>query len=142
MKIHHIGYAVKNINESLPFFTQLGFEIASWGGGATVDNSRNVYILFIQNGEYVIELISPLSEGSPVDTTLKKNGVTPYHICYEVENMQEACHTLKGEGYFFVQKPASAPAISDTAVVAFLYCPLSGLIELLSFEEGTKVHVS
>lgn len=33
MNIHHIGYAVKSIEKSLPFFSQLGFEISNWGGG-------------------------------------------------------------------------------------------------------------
>ncbi len=136
MNIHHIGYAVKSIDKSLPFFSQLGFEISNWGGGLTVDVCSKVNILFIQKGEYVIELISPISENSPVDKILEKNGVTPYHICYEVDNLDETCRSLRQAGYLFVQKPAPAPAIGDTAVVAFLYHPSVGLIELVSFSNG------
>ncbi len=47
MKIHHIGYAVKNIEKSREVFLQLGYQNE---GDIVVDDARNVKILFMVCG--------------------------------------------------------------------------------------------
>ena len=58
MKIHHIGYAVKNIKSSINEFLELGFKKC---GDLVEDTGRNIVIQFISNQHYTIELIAPLN---------------------------------------------------------------------------------
>ena len=137
MKVHHIGYAVANIEKATKKFMDLGFIVC---GTEVFDIERQVNILFMKNGEYCIELISPpkeveMSSASPVNQTLEKCGPTPYHICYEVENLEESMALLKKQRYICVENPAFAPAIAEDAVVAFMYNSSIGLIELVSLNK-------
>ena len=89
MKIHHIGYAVKNIEDSINEFKKLGYITIE---NKIVDNQRNVIIQFIKNGDYLIELVAPLNKESPVTNLLKKQGNSPYHICYKTDNLKSVIH--------------------------------------------------
>jgi methylmalonyl-CoA/ethylmalonyl-CoA epimerase len=124
---HHIGYAVENINDSLSLFGNLGYKIVQ---DIINDKKRKVAIAFVKNGDLLVELISPLSEESPIRNYLNKMGHTPYHICYEVEDIQKSIGVLKKSRFFLVEKPSDAEAIENRSV-AFLYHPKYGLLELL-----------
>jgi len=126
MKVHHIGYAVKEIDEAVKKFRDLGYVVED----KIEDESRKVVIAFARNNDVLVELVAPMGEGSPVDGILDKNGAAPYHICYEVHNIEEACKELKKEGWTVLIKPAPAPAING-ALVVFLYNRIVGLIELV-----------
>ena len=56
MKIHHIGYLVKNIEKSIEAFTVLGYGLTV---ESTWDDGREAYICFLENDGYCIELICP-----------------------------------------------------------------------------------
>ena len=127
IKVHHIGYAVNDIRQSLEIFQKIGYTIKS---GPVKDNNRNVEIAFVQNNNYLVELISPLNEGSPITTYLNKIGNTPYHICYETDDIENTILELKKQRYRVVEKPSEAIAINNQRV-AFLYQPKYGLLELL-----------
>lgn len=84
----------------------------------------------MQNGNECIELVAQNGEKTPVDGVLKLNGATPYHICYEVQNIDGAIENLKKQKFIVMQKPAVAPAIQNCNV-AFLYNKDIGMIELV-----------
>lgn len=126
MKLHHIGYAVADIEKATSEFVSLGYVIES----KTVDVARNIVIVFAKNNGTLIELISPLNKGSPVDNILEKNGPMPYHICYEVANIFEATKNLKQVGYLVIQKTSPAPALNEQNV-CFMYSKTLGIIELV-----------
>lgn len=130
MKIHHIGYAVESMCDAIKKFEVLGYTI----GKRIKDKGRNVEIVFIKNQNNLIELISPGGGKSPIDNLLNKNGATPYHICYEVNDIYETCDKLKIDGWMIIQKPATAPAI-ENKLVAFLYNKTIGLIELIQIND-------
>lgn len=126
MKVHHIGYAVSNFDAAKVIFESLGYTI----GISTRDEARNVIIAFARNGNDLIEVIAPLSEGSPIDSVLQKNGSMPYHIAYSVNNIVEAMNDMRKKGWVVVNKPNPAPALDDHDV-CFLYNKQIGLIELV-----------
>ena len=127
MKVHHIGYAVSNLNESLEIFLGLGYEIVK---NAVKDEKRNVEISFVRNDHLLVELISPLDSRSPISNYLNKIGNTPYHICYEVDDIDEKLSDLRKSKFRIVEKPSKAIAINNRRV-AFMYNPKYGLLELL-----------
>jgi len=127
MKIHHIGYAVPNIEKSLSTFEKLGYQQTS---EIVFDEIRGVNIVFLKNGNEIVELVAPNGANSDVEKILKKNGVTPYHICYEVENIESSVQELGKNGWFPIKEPEIAPAIGNRRVV-FLFTKNAGMIELV-----------
>jgi len=128
MKVHHIGYAVINMVDALEQFKKLGFE----EGAIIYDESRNINICFIKNGENCVELIEIYDKNkkAPIDFVLKKNGSFPYHICYETEDIYKKIDEMKSDGWCLVDDVAPAIAIKNKKV-AFLFNSKIGLVELL-----------
>ena len=127
MQIHHIGYLTKDIKAAETAFINLGYEIEI---PAAFDSFRNITISFLKNGAYRVELIEPSGPESPMYRLLKKYKNTPYHICYETENLEETITRLEETGYVIVQEPLKAPCIENRCV-AFLMGSDMGIIELL-----------
>ena len=128
MKVHHIGYAVKNIDKAYKEFEKIGFNKIN---DVVRDTIRKVDILFICNeNNSVIELISPYEVGSDVDGVLKKwGGSSPYHLCFLVSDIDEYIKNLDRTNVV-IRKPEIAPAINNKRV-AFLYNKDFGLFEVV-----------
>ncbi len=60
----------------------------------------------------------------------KKIGNSPYHICYEVDNLENAIEELGQKRFVLWEEPQIAPAIDDRRV-AVLVNGQMGMIELL-----------
>lgn len=134
MKIHHIGYAVEDMESAIETFQKLGYKVKN----TTLDDKRKVNITFVEmdivgGGSGLVELIASSNLGSPVDKFLQKNGPSPYHICYEVDSIEETSKLLRQDGWITIEKVNIAPAIEvgGQAWVAFLYNKNAGIIELL-----------
>lgn len=136
MRIHHIGYAVKNMSEAIAAFEGVGYSVIA---EPFDDHSRNVVIAFMKNEHIVVELVSALNreQASPVDFVSKikipGDGI-PYHFCYECENINDSVAELENLEYRLVVPPLPAPAI-DGRNVAFMLNRHIGLIELLEAEK-------
>ena len=74
LKIHHIGYLVKDIKKALSSFQDLGFSIAQ---ETVFDSIRKVNICFLEKDGYTIELVSPTDSTSVVTNLLKKYKNSP-----------------------------------------------------------------
>ena len=127
MKIHHIGYAVKEIASAARIFETMGF---SAEGAAIVDETRKVAILFMRNSTTLIELVAPSGEDSPVRAHLNKNGPSPYHICYETHSLEKEISLLRENGFIIAENCREAVAIEGRRV-AFLYHAAIGIVELV-----------
>lgn len=76
MVVHHIGYAVGNLEAGIAAFERLGYT----AGGITQDEVRKVRICFLKSEApkggisrtTTVELIAPDGTLSPVDGILKK----------------------------------------------------------------------
>lgn len=127
LKVHHVGYAVPDIGAALKEFGALGWAVCS----ETVDDlARQVRIVFMERDGYQIELVAPLSAESPIHKTLQKGCGTPYHFCYEVDNLEVAEAELKKQQFMPFKKAAPAPAIGNRRV-AFMFAKNVGIIELV-----------
>ena len=137
MTFHHIGIACYDIEDSSRFYTSQGYEKS----GIVFDPIQNVNICFCKKidgrGGACVELISPHDDTSPVNKNLQKNGVSPYHICYETENLEETIADLKKQRFLVVSKPAPAVAFNGCRV-CFLFSKSVGLIELVESKEREK----
>lgn len=129
MKIHHIGYLADDIENAAKEFENLGF---SRIGEVVEDPSREVFILFLDNDGYVVELVQPTGMTSPIYGLRKKYRNSPYHICYATDNLESAIDRLcKQDGCTLMQPPSPAPGIPSCPDVAFLMNRHIGMIELV-----------
>lgn len=126
-EFHHFGIACRDIAKTANAYSLLGYR----QGDIIFDPLQNVNISFLEHSNMpLVELLSPVDGTSPIVKILEKNGVTPYHTCYKVDQIEDAVRYLKKQHYVVVSKPKVACAIEDRKV-AFLYHADMGLIELV-----------
>ena len=127
MTIHHIGYLVKKLDRARLAFEALGYGVEQ----ETIrDEFRKVDIVFLSKDDYRIELVSPYAPDSVVAGLLVRTGNSPYHVCYEVDDLDAEIERLRDARYVVSSEPAPAPACGG-ARVAFLVHPYLGMVELL-----------
>lgn len=128
MRIDHIGYAVKSIEQARAAFETLGFQFEP---AVFEDTGRKIYIQFGEKDGYRIELVSPLGDsGSPVDTVLRLVGAAPYHFCYASENIETDIEKLEKQKFKVIIPLAEAPAFGGRRVV-FMMNRGIGMIEIV-----------
>ena len=126
-KFDHIGVAVPEIEPTAEVYKAAGYIQTE----PVYDPIQNVHICFLsKEGMPTVELLAPHDSTSPVQQTLDKMGVTPYHTCYEVEDLDAAIAELRKMRYIVVKKPEPAIAFNNRRV-SFLYNKVVGLIEIV-----------
>lgn len=84
-KLDHIGIAVKNIDESLKFYSNaLGLKI----DGIEIVKDQKVKTAFLALGETHIELLEATEDESPIAKFIGKRGEGIHHIAIKVENLE------------------------------------------------------
>lgn len=127
-KIDHIGYAVNDINITADLYVKNGWTLSE----IYEEQVQNAKIAFLtKEGFPTIELVSPLGEKSPVDNILKNNGVSLYHICYEVDDIMESVESLYEQGFKPLFMPVRSVAMENREI-CYLYNINIGTIELVS----------
>ena len=127
MTIHHVGYLVKKLERARKAFEALGYLVEQ----ETVrDEYRKVDILFLKKDGYRVELVSPFDPSSVVAGLLTRTGNSPYHVCYEVDDLDAEIERLRDARYVVSGASAPAPACGGRRV-AFMIHPYLGMIELL-----------
>ncbi|NLY78831.1 MAG: methylmalonyl-CoA epimerase, partial [Lysinibacillus sp.] len=77
-RVDHIGIAVKNLDESVKYYTEtLGLKLLRIEDVPT----QNVRVAFIDAGNVHIELLQPLSEEGAIYNHIQKRGEGIQHIC-------------------------------------------------------------
>lgn len=127
LTFHHIGIACRDIAKTQAFYLGQGYTASP----IVEDPLQHVRISFLEKeGAPRIELLEPLDDKSPVARTLATSGVSPYHMCYEVEDIEAAVNHLRGQRFLLVNGPVPACAMDDRRI-AFLFQKNTGLIELV-----------
>lgn len=130
--IDHIGYAVDDIQRSAHLYIEGGWTISE----IFEEKVQKAKIAFLSKpGFTTIELVSPLEGKSPVDNILKTNGVSPYHICYQVEDIMEALEELFEEGFKPLFMPVESVAM-DNRKICYLYHTDIGYIEIVASKDN------
>lgn len=126
--ISHIGYAVKDIRQTAFHYVEAGWVLSD----IYEEKVQNTKIAFLnKEGFPTIELVSPLNETkSPVDSILDHNGVSPYHICYEVDDIEQAVEDLYDEDFKPLFMPVESVAMENRKI-CYLHHLDIGFIELV-----------
>ena len=93
--IEHVALAVENVEMPTKFFGEL-LGIKHTSTENVVDQKVGTHIFDTNQGK--VELLSALSENSPISNFLKKRGEGIHHIAFKVDKLQEALDFLKQNG--------------------------------------------
>ncbi len=126
---HHIGYVTDSIAGTAAFYLQAGYDASP----IIEDEIQRVHICFLtKNGFPRIELVQPVDEQSSVNKIFKKTGVAPYHVCYEVDDINIAFDELVDVQEFIpLFRPVEAIAL-ENRLICYLYKKEVGFIELVN----------
>ena len=127
MKSHHIGIAVKNIED---YYAEFLKPIMGYTKMSNIINNESQHsrIAFAENGQSVkMELIEAIDENSPTYQILKSGNGGFYHLGYVSENFDEDIKSLRKKKFMLISKKEG---------VAFLLSPTYEIYELLDKTMG------
>lgn len=116
MKVDHIGIAVKNLDETLKFYTEvLGLQLH----GTEVVEEQKVKVAFLPVGDTEVELLESTSDDGPIAKFIEKNGEGIQHIAFKVDNIEAAIEEMKAKGMMMIdEKPRYG---AGGAKIAFMH---------------------
>ena len=120
MRFHHVAMAVRDIEEA---HAALCAEVPL--GDVTFDPEQRAYLQLLHVGGLLIELV----QGDPAADWLKR-GCNLYHICYEVDDLDQTLKEAVRRGNTVVSAPKPAVLFGGRRV-AFIMDRSLGLIEYL-----------
>lgn len=134
LRLLHVGVAVQNLDQGAELLNTLfGYKVVS---GPFDDPIQKVTVNFLrQSNEDTaeIELITPLTEDSPLRSMLAKGSGAAYHLCLETTDLDGALRHIKSHGCIVVSAPAPAVAFGGRRI-AWFYTPTRQLFELVEAE--------
>jgi methylmalonyl-CoA/ethylmalonyl-CoA epimerase len=93
LRIDHLGIAVPQLEEALPVWEALGFQLDARHDVPT----EKVRTAFLPIGESHLELLEPTEPSSVIARFLEtRKGI--HHVCVEVDDIQAALDALKARG--------------------------------------------
>lgn len=126
-RIHHVGIAVKNLQESEKVYKSFLKDIQIHHEEV---QDQKVRVAAIPLGESKIELLEPISDDSPIAGFIAKKGTGIHHIALEVDNIEEAMKSLADASYQLIDKTPRMGAMGMK--IAFVHPKSTGgvLLEL------------
>jgi methylmalonyl-CoA/ethylmalonyl-CoA epimerase len=129
LRLHHFGFVVNNIDQTVASFARS--VNGSWNGAIFHDPVQKVKVTFLlmPGTDVQMELVEPAEEKSPVRAFLEKGGGL-HHLCYEVEDCEQAIMAMRKLGSMIVKRPKPAVAFQGRKI-AWVLTSEKLLIELL-----------
>jgi len=128
-KFLHIGIACDNVLLGKNFIKS-AMEVVSESETIFDENQNASLCLLTLRGGVQLELIS-----GPVVASMVKNGITYYHTCYSVPDIEKAVSFLKREHKATVISEIKPGKLFNGRRAVFLYTPI-GILELLENKRG------
>ena len=130
-KLHHLAVVVADVGRSAKVYCELlGVAPAT---EIVHDLKQKVYIQFLSGpalGDLQLELLAPDGADSPVALALKKGG-GPNHLCFEVQDMNEALQAARQQGCRVIREPVGAVAMGNREI-AFVFTPDQQIVEFVA----------
>lgn len=103
-KLHHIGYAVRSIETTTRYFSEvLGYYVYMPPFAFIEQNVRISFLKHPNNGS-LIELVEGASSKNPVEKYIRFFNGGAYHLCYEVDDLEASCRLLKERNFSMIQR--------------------------------------
>lgn len=113
--LHHVGYAVKQIDEiALSYRARFGYSVET---GLIHDPAQTAYVQFLQlPGESsYLELVAPDGPESKLTNVVRRGGGLN-HLCYTCSSLEEAITHLEDTGMRLISDPKPAVAFAGRRI--------------------------
>lgn len=114
--IEHIGIAVKNLEESIPYWENI-FGLTCYLVEEVAD--QKVRTAFFKIGQTKIELLESTDAESTIAKFIEKNGEGIHHIAFAVNNIEKTLQTAAEKGIELIDKIPRTGA--EGLQIAFLH---------------------
>jgi len=135
LKFHHVGCAVRDMEKAVAFYSEtLGCKRVTEPVSVP---SQNVRVCFVQLAPgALLELVEGLEGESPVDQLIEKTGGGPYHLCFEVSDLDAAIKALRKKRCFPLTR--FEQHVEGLSRFAFLLTPDRHLFELCETKRSSS----
>jgi methylmalonyl-CoA/ethylmalonyl-CoA epimerase len=99
--IEHLGIAVKNLEESIPYYENL---LGTKCYNVEEVKDQHVKTAFFLVGQTKIELLESTDPEGPIGKFLEKKGEGIHHIAFAVDNATEALAEAEAQGLSLIDK--------------------------------------
>ena len=132
MKVDHICFAVKNINEGISYWESVfGYMQTT---EVIINSLQKVKVAFLSKDDSVlVKLIEPLSDNESLVNFVNRGGGF-HHLCFRVENIDEQICELKEKGLLLLVPPQPGEAFNNHNI-AFMLAKNGTNIELINTDE-------
>jgi methylmalonyl-CoA/ethylmalonyl-CoA epimerase len=127
---HHVGFVVASIPRTVHGFSSM--LQTDWDEQIIHDPNQGVRVTFLKSrrpGDPLWELVEPVDEKSPVYSLAIKGGGL-HHVCYVVDNLEQALAGARALGALVTRQPMPAVAFGGRRI-AWIYSKNRLLIEYL-----------
>lgn len=133
-RLDHIGIAVADLEAAVEIYKHLTGKSPAH---KEVVEAQKVETVFFPVGEIRLELLKGTAADSPISKFIDKRGEGIHHICFEVDNLEEAKRELSKHGLQFIEQTSDKGAGGSR--VAFIHPKSSRgiLIELVQYSDNT-----
>ena len=133
-KVDHIGIAVKSLEKTLSFYTDvLNLPLV----GIEEVDTQKVRVAFLQAGSTKLELLEPTSEESTIAKFIEKRGEGIHHVALGVDSIEERIREIKEQGIRMIDEQSRPGA--GGANIAFMHPKsTSGVLFELCEKKGMK----
>lgn len=125
--LDHVGIAVKSVEESKKFYTDV---LGLTASGEEVVEEQKVKVCFIPCGESELELLESTSEDGPIARFIDKNGAGIQHVALRVDDIEATLKHMEDKGVRMIDKTPRYGA--GGAKIAFVHPKECGLLLELS----------
>ena len=131
-EFHHLGVACRDLDAEEQAWSIMGY---TREGIDFEDPIQRVRGRFIVGPGPRLELLMPLSSGSPLDNVLRK-GIKIYHQAYLTEQFDSTVEMLTARRFRLVGAPAPAVAFEGNRI-AFFALPNLAIIEIIEAQPSS-----
>lgn len=139
LKIDHIGYVVKNLNEAKNYFKRFyNFKVIT---KTIFEKAHGVKLVFLDMGTKTVpalELIQPINKKSKVYNFLKVKGESFHHIAYEVNDIDKELKNLLKKGFLQISTIVPGAGHNMTKTI-WLMGKKKELIELVEKQKNKRL---
>jgi methylmalonyl-CoA/ethylmalonyl-CoA epimerase len=132
MKLDHICFAVKNIEEGISYWERVfGYRQMT---DIVINTLQKVKVVFLSKEEsLLIKLIEPLLDNQSLINFVNRGGGF-HHICFKVDEITETLKELNAKGLLTLVPPQPGEAFNNNDI-AFLLAKYGINVEIIDTDE-------
>jgi hypothetical protein len=134
MKMNHLAYATRNLEETISAFLKLGYTRVH--EDIKHHEPKNMYVQRVKLGDLIVELMATADTSKPSFVSEALEATTEpfvlHHLCYDVDDIHKTVDDLMATGEYTIHE-AITSGVFQKNQICFLRHKQIGLIEFFEW---------